>query len=221
MVREGRGGGSRFSVFALIAIVVFLLSAGAAAGVFLYQRALVSKIADYNDRLVRAKNAFEIEFVDEVGTVARRIDAAKGILASHTALSPVFELLEQETLTTVRFTNFDFSFDSEGRGTITLDGEAAGFNALALQSDAFGEMEDLENPEFFDVSLDQSGNVSFTFSAGIRPELLSYRNTLSEESPPDSSSEPDGASPEREAASDGFDAGADVPIPDLDLGEDL
>lgn len=214
----------KLSIFGLIAVILFLISIGSAAAVFLYHRALEGRIAEYNNRLVRAKNAFEIEFVDEVVVLARRIDAAKAVLASHRALTPVFGILEQETLGTVRFTNFEFSLGADGSGTISLEGEAVGFNALALQSDAFGGRKEFDNPIFEDVDLEDSGNILFSFSAGIRPGVLSYQSTL----PPPPEPAVDDSAPEDVPAAAPVsgapaDDGADVPDLDLDLdlGDEL
>lgn len=167
------------SIFTLISIIIFIISLASAAGVFLYQRYLVGQIADMNSRLAKAKNAFEPSFVTTVTNLSNRIAAAKKILDAHTVVSPLFDLLAGETLQNVRFDNFSYQLSDAGASTISMSGQAKSFNAVALQSDVFGQDKRLKNPVFSDLNLDQSGNVIFKFTATVDASYLSYRKNLS------------------------------------------
>lgn len=169
---------ARVSVFFSLSVVVFALSLIAAGGAFFYQRILASRLTKMNDDLVAARAAFKPAFIAELQRMDYRIQAAKTLLAGHRAVSPLFSLLERETLATVRFTKFDFSELPEGGVRLALAGEAASFNAVALQSDVFAKDGTFINPIFADFDVDKSGNVHFGFTATVASEFALYRSHL-------------------------------------------
>lgn len=169
---------ARVSVFFSLSVVAFALSLIAAGGVFAYQKVLAKRLTKMNDDLVAARAAFEPAFIAELQRMDERIEAAKKLLAGHRAVSPLFALLERETLATVRFTKFDFSELPEGGVRLALTGEAASFNAVALQSDVFVKDGNFANPIFADFDVDKSGNVHFSFTTTVAPEFSLYRAHL-------------------------------------------
>lgn len=161
------------SVFLLISLVVFILTLAAAGGVYTYQRILVSRIDGVNAQLVKAKNSFEPSFIESVNTLYRRIESAKKIIGSHIVISPLFELLEDETLATVRFDGLNYELRETG-ATVRLSGEGKSFSSVALQSDIFGQNKAFKSPVFSDLNPNQSGNIVFKFSAVLDPKLITY-----------------------------------------------
>lgn len=167
---------SNVSVFLLISIIVFLIVSGLSVGMFFYHGILVTQIVDKNEQLVRAKDAFEVTFIEDVVKLSRRIDASKELLNQHTALTPLLRLLEDRTLATVRFTNFSFNAKDGQEAVLTLKGEARSFNSVALQSDVFAQEKSFQDQVFSNFNLDQSGNVTFQFKTMVSPKFLLYRN---------------------------------------------
>ncbi|TSC55977.1 MAG: Uncharacterized protein Greene041679_549 [Parcubacteria group bacterium Greene0416_79] len=175
MMAPHMGGRSRtVSWFGIISIFVFLAAAALAGAVFFYQRYLVGEIAGMDAKLVETRRSFEPEFVDVAERLNRRILSAKALLSAHRSLSPLFDLLEKKTLTSVRFQNFSFSAEKEGVTLLSMTGQAKSFNAVALQSDIFGEEHYFKNPVFSNFNLNEQGDVLFQFKAEIDPGLLGY-----------------------------------------------
>lgn len=171
--------GDSVSVFMVISVVVFVLSLGAALGVFAYKKILITRIAEMDETLVRAKNAFEPDFVLKLSRFDKRVSASRELLSSHGALSSLFTLLENDTLATVRFDSFSFTTSGAGEGgALAMTGRAKNFSSIALQSDVFGEERFIKNPVFSDLNPDQSGNIAFRFSATVDKPLLSFKNAL-------------------------------------------
>lgn len=169
---------ARVSVFFTLSVAVFVLSLLAAGGVFFYQKVLANRLVKMNNDLVAARAAFEPAFIEELQRMDIRLETAKSLLAQHRAVSPIFALLERETLATVRFTKFSFSEAQEGGVHLALAGEAASFNAVALQSDVFAKNGSFLNSVFSDFDVDKSGTVHFSFVATIAPEFALYRSHL-------------------------------------------
>lgn len=169
---------ARISVFFIVSAGAFVLSLLAAASVFFYQKVLANRLVKMNNDLVAARAAFEPAFIEELQRMDIRLETAKSLLAQHRAVSPLFALLERETLATVRFTKFSFSEAQEGGVRLALAGEAASFNAVALQSDIFAKNGSFLNPAFSDFDVDKSGIVHFSFAATVAPEFALYRSHL-------------------------------------------
>ncbi len=176
---------ARVGVFFALSAGVFALSLLAAGGAFAYQKILAARVAKMNDDLVAVRVAFEPAFIEELRRMDVRLAAAREITSGHRAVSPVFALLERDTLATVRFTKFSFSEVQEEGLRVVLEGEAASFNAVALQSDAFSKNGTFLNPVFSDFAVDKSGTVHFSFVATLAPEFALYRSHLaSAKTPP-------------------------------------
>lgn len=219
---------ARASVFLLLSTGLFILSLLAAGGAFAYQKVLANRLTKMNNDLVAARAAFEPAFIEELRRMDIRIETAKTVLAGHRAISPLFSLLEKETLATVRFTKFSFSENqNEGGVRLSLAGEAAGFNSIALQSDMFAKNGNFLNPVFSDFDVDKSGVVHFGFAATLTPEFVLYRSHLANEKKPAAQSAAAGAIPTRAQVASSTTPASSVPVSaptpagDVEFGDDI
>lgn len=167
------------SFFTVIALATFFVAIAGSLGVFFYERYLNQNIAAADADLVRAQGAFDPNAIKTMIRLDSRLTAAKGLLSSHTALSPLFDIIGRSTLKrSIRFKTLDVS-NTDGKIALTMKGQATGFTAIALQSDSFGKDKRLKNPLLSDLALDQNGAVSFTFTASLDPSVLSYKSVQS------------------------------------------
>src|SRR3989338_853266 len=110
------------SIFLIISVVLFILTLAAAGGIFAYKRMLIGNIGDMNKRLAQAKNSFEPESIEQWNRLNKRIEAARKLLVAHTTISPIFELLENNTLATVKFDSLTYDLKDNGTSYVTLLG---------------------------------------------------------------------------------------------------
>ncbi len=170
MQRASRGSG----FMGVIAFLIFAVALLGSIGVYGYQKFLESRIAKMGSDLEAARQSLEADALNQVMRLNSRIESTQKIVDSHTAMSPLFDFLEINTVKTVRFTNF--SFDQKGNGLkLALRGEARGYTALALQADLFNKSKYIRNPVFTDLRLDEKGNVAFSFTADLDNSLISYK----------------------------------------------
>lgn len=178
-ISAGGGGGRRSTrLFPIVAVGLFIIVALLAGAVFFYRGYLIRSISEMDSKLAAAKNVFEPEFINEAGRLHSRIEAAKGLFAAHSAPSLIFDLLEKKTLETVRFLDFSYDARNERETTLSMQGEARSFNAVALQSDVFGADPLFVNPIFSDFSLNEQGDVVFHFKTNLDTARLRYRETV-------------------------------------------
>lgn len=165
-------------LFSLASVIIFVSIIALAAGVFLYQQFLLRSIESMKQSLDRARAAFEPALLEELKRLDSRIETSKKLLETHTAMTPVFQLLETNTLRNIRFSTFKYSLGKGGVATLAMDGEARSFSAIALQADLLASRHDFKNPVFADLSPEEDGFVGFTFNGAIDQRLVLYGPTV-------------------------------------------
>lgn len=165
------------SILSFVANIIFALSVIAAVGVFGYKFYLNYSIESMAAELEAGKANLEQETVDEIRRLNNRILATEDLLDGHLVLTPLFNFLEASTLRNVRFTEFDYISNEKGLEVI-MKGESRGYSALALQAEIFQKNKDFLNPLFSDLTLDDEGNVVFTFRSQVSSTMLSYEREL-------------------------------------------
>ena len=166
-------------IFTVIAAFVFVAALAASAGVFFYERTLQAKIAADKTSLDAAKEAFDPTLYQGIIDLSRRIESVKAILASHTAITPLFANLQSAIIRTVRMDSMTLTLSDPQKLAITFAGQANDFQSIAYQSDVMAQVALIHTPLFSNFALDPSGKVLFSFAATIDPRLVSYLRNLS------------------------------------------
>ncbi|MFA5838906.1 MAG: hypothetical protein WC849_03140 [Candidatus Paceibacterota bacterium] len=175
---EANKKSSKVSLFLLVSIIIFIVSLVLAGGVYFLSEYKAKAIKDKIDSLERAKGSFEPALIEQLSNLDVRINSAQKVLDGHISVSSFFKLLEQTTLKTVRFNEFEFTQRGDGSFFVTMRGEADSYSSVALQSDMFAGNKYVQEPIFSGFKLNSKGNVLFDFSAAIDKSLILYENNL-------------------------------------------
>jgi len=183
-IMQAKRAKSGISFFLLISIIIFLVSLGLGAWVFLEKNYLIQQITSEQATITTNKTGLvsDSNTVESIIDLDNRINVGKQLLDSHVAISPIFAFLQQVTLQNVRFNSFTFSAaskDSNGNTIvgIQLAGVAQNWESVASQADEFDLPEwknIISNPKISNFGLNADGSVSFIFAASINPSFLSY-----------------------------------------------
>jgi hypothetical protein len=160
-----------------ISVTVFILMVLTAATVFLYKRYLNTQVNEMAVALDREKGSLEKDIIKELSLVSKKIESAKKILDKHVILTPLFELLEQNTLGNVAFEKLSIAQKKDG-WFLEMSGEANSFTTVALQSDAFGNNKNMSDVVFSGLGAGLEGGVVFDVSILVNERFFSYRNSL-------------------------------------------
>lgn len=162
-------------LFTLLSVAVFIVVVATIVLLFLYRQTLIVQNAELEQSLNTYKAKIKQPIVSEVITINRRLEAANNRLNKHVAVSGVFELLSKHTLQDVRWSNFSFEISDTGVATLTMNGQARTFSAVALQMDGISsDKENFKNPLVSDIRLDQNGNPMFTFKSELSEKAVLY-----------------------------------------------
>ena len=174
------------SLFLVISIVIFLVTLGIAAYVFLENKLLIQQITTEQQTISSNKTGLvtDATTIQDLVELNNRINVANQLLSAHVAVTPIFDFLQQVTLKNVRFNDFSFSGatkDPSGNSAVAIQmtGQAKDFETVALQADAFGDPQwknIIKEPKISNFNLNADGSVSFSFTGFISTDFLNYEN---------------------------------------------
>lgn len=172
----------------IIGVAIFVLTILAFGGLYWYEGVLTKGNEAKRLQIEEAIKNFEPELTKQLTVLKTRIDYGKQLLSNHIAFSSVLGLLESSTAVTVRFTEMSFNVTSDlatrqQKMDISLKGEAQGYSSVAFQSDLFSKNENIKNPIFSDLNLNEKGLVGFSVKADVVPTSVLYKKTLPENAP--------------------------------------
>lgn len=159
----------------VISGVLLVAAIVGAIGMVAFEAYTKASIENKRASLDRARAAFQPATIKELARLDTRLTVGAALLGAHTAPSILLDALERETLASVRFKDFSLSEATPGRLTIAMAGEAKSFNAVALQSDAFGALPIFSEVIFSNLNINETGTVVFEFSAVVDIGEIAYR----------------------------------------------
>lgn len=170
--------GPSVGLFFIIAVIIFVVSIVSSIGVISYKKVLEKSLDSKAISLERAREAFDPNLIKEFSRLNQRIELSASLLNNHISITPLFALLEELTLKNVKFNTFEFSVRDSGQIELTMDGQAANYATVVLQSDVFSENRFLKNQIFSNINLDNSGNIGFSFNTRVDSDLVSFKNSV-------------------------------------------
>jgi len=177
----GEGMGSRVktpvSLLFVSAVIVTLVAVVGSGLLFGYKYLVQQQITQKQNELVEKEKSFDYASMNEIVRIDKKIKAAEGLINSHTAVSNLFSLLQENTLRNLRFTSFDFSYLAKDKIVVTMSGEARSFGVVAKQAEAFSMItgnKAFSDSIFSDLNVNERGNVVFSFLTTVNPLTVSY-----------------------------------------------
>lgn len=174
----------RSGTVGLLSLITFVIVIGtglAFAGVYLYQKQLVSQKAKLEQSIGEARDGIGTEFVSDMKRLDARISGVKELIKNHIVVSPIFEALESTTLHSVQYRDFDYSIKADPVSktsslVVELTGTAKNYATIALQSDAFSNNRLIKNPVFSNLTVDdKSRTINFRLTFSVDIDDLSYQ----------------------------------------------
>lgn len=169
------------NIFSVIATAFLLVTIITSGGLYFYKRVLTSQISQADSDINAARKALEVGKIQDLIDANSKIKSAKQLLEKHVAVSRLVTLLETLTLKNIHFNKLTYT--NNGKLLLSLPGEAQSYNALIEQQKVFSNNEFMKNPTFSSYALLENGKVSFDFSTGLVPDLVSYKKSIEPEPP--------------------------------------
>ncbi|HLP86812.1 MAG TPA: hypothetical protein VK153_02985 [Candidatus Paceibacterota bacterium] len=170
------------SLFSIISIFLFIFSILLSGGLFLYKIYLTGQQETLSSTLLKTRESFEKDTIDELELFNKRTEATKTILSKHIVLSPLFSLLGEITIPSVQYTKFEHQTNEKGF-YVEIEGIARDYRSIALQADMFNTQKGryFKNVLFSNLMKDKSNNITFNLKFNVDPAILSYENSIKAE----------------------------------------
>lgn len=167
----------------LVSLIIFGASLVLFAGAYGYHYILSNEInrdcvvnSDEGCGLIatleKNKRDLEIDRIIGFSRLDAKMKTASSIIAEHRTLIEFFNLLQNETIETIRYTKLDYSIDG-----VNIEGLARGYEDVAVQAKVLGESELVTDASFSGLGLDKAGNVVFKLALKVNPDVFNYEKT--------------------------------------------
>jgi hypothetical protein len=180
----GASHASSTNFFLLIALVIFVVTAGAAGFFLVNYHLTLRQIASYDDNIRKNRAQYDESFINEASRLATRISVATKLLQQHLAVSELFLLLEKNTSIEVSLETLEYVRDPDGTLRMNATGVATGYPVIVAQSDAYGDTTYIRDLIFTGLNRNADDLVEFELSAKIDPLLLSFERAISQRAAP-------------------------------------
>lgn len=164
------------SVIGLFPVSIFLLAVSLIAwgGTYFYNKTLNKQLDELSQSVQRAELGVSADVMEELKSMVDKIETGKKLLAEHRTILPVFSLIGEATLQSIRYYSFNYEF-SDGGPVILMGGVAKSYSSLALQAKSFDEVAGIDGYEISNINLTSDGDVTFTVSLRLNPSLVLNR----------------------------------------------
>lgn len=180
----------RSSIVMMVATIIFAGSLVGAGGSYAWNSFLIGEQERYKADLEKRESGFQLDEIRRLKELNVQINTIRQLMASHVAVSQLFEPIGRLTAEKVRFLNLDFSTNNTtGTGgtseaKINMNGSGKDLLTVAFQAQVLRELDKYDlrnvvrNPVLADPTENEKSDVSFRFSATMNPEKLLYSRTI-------------------------------------------
>jgi hypothetical protein len=160
------------NLFLIAALFIGGLAVIAAIGTYLYDRYLLHTVEAKAEELAIAQQSVDQEQVEEFVRLRDRLVYGETLLDNHVAVSKVLDVLEAQTLQTVRYTSLDLAVADDHTAQLEIEGTARNFNSLAAQSNSFASEKGIRRAIFSGIEVNENNTVNFILTAELDSQLL-------------------------------------------------
>lgn len=166
------------SIAAISSIIIFFVIGSVFAGLSYYKSLLdddiANKIATIKDAQAKINQSPAIKQAKEFN---QRATLTKQLLDSHIAITPVFDFLNKNAVSSIKYDSFTFRQEEKSE-YVEIKGEAPSYASLVNQLDVIkSKNKELASYSIKDVLLTEFGSVKFTLKITFVPGYLSYTNS--------------------------------------------
>ncbi len=160
--------------FGWVALLFFILSLLLSGALFAYKTILSRNIASLKNELELKESSIDYKTIETMATFSNQLKGAKDVLARHIIVSSFLEILNDSTPSTVRFTDFLYNIDQEGRVFVVMPGEAKDYSSIALLDRELKKSKYLKEVNFGQLD-SRKGMVAFELNVSVDPSIAAYK----------------------------------------------
>lgn len=158
----------------VISIVILFISVVLLGGSYFYKQLLEKRVVTLDESVKVERKNLDQSTILSFQRLDHKLRIAENLINKHISILPLFTLLEDLTLPTVRYTNFSYTAKA-----VSITGQATSYEDIAVQTKVFSsEKTRIQSFIFSDLNLDPQGNVSFKLTIVPETGITAYAKTL-------------------------------------------
>lgn len=170
-------------LMSLIAIVVLLATLLSSAGIFLFEKQLISRKEMKEQRKAEAEKDLGGDFIARMKVFDNRIVSIKTLIQNHIVVTPIFKALQEFTLRSVQYNNFSYlivtNSSKQDMVRVLMKGSAKSYETIALQSDEFAKSKIIKDAVFSGLTLEEKkGVINFDLTFNVDMKDVSYQSFI-------------------------------------------
>lgn len=174
------GGGKTTSISMVVSVFILVVMLLAFGGLYVYKNFYLLKNKEtLSANLFKIRDSFNKDTITELEIFDKRTSIAKQILDGHVVLSPLFEKINELTLSSIQYTKFEHKISND-LFIVNMSGIARDYKSIAIQADIFNadKGQAFKDVIFSNLTKDKNNFVTFDVEFSVDPSLLSYSNNI-------------------------------------------
>lgn len=161
-----------------VSLIIFIISIAIGGGVYLYKSYLEKQVTDLVSQLEILQRNIDPNVIKEFTIMDKRLKNSELLINQHAVVSPLFAVLRNTTLPTIRYSKLDISFNDSRDLEVTMSGESDGYRSIALQSQALAKNANLKNTIFSNFVVTPKGRVAFDVAFTVPTTDLAFTKNI-------------------------------------------
>jgi hypothetical protein len=181
IVNNGNTSGPKgaTSIFMVGSVFIIFITGLIAGGLYFYKDYLQKNKDQLYSSLLKIKDSFNENTIAELGAYDKKSTVAKQVLDNHLVLSPLFQAINDYTLSTIQYTKFDHTSANDIL-SVKMSGNAHDYKSIALQADVYtkNKPDIFNNLVFSNLTKDKNNFVTFDVDFTVDKKALLYSGNI-------------------------------------------
>lgn len=158
------------TIFEKALVVVLICSIAAWGGGIYYKKFLESSLNNLTTQIEEIESQRDKDLEGKIYLAGQRLGTLKNVVNSHLYWTKVFTKLENRTVPTVWFSDFN----ARSLGEMSLSGFTSNLLTLARQFVSFSEDQSIKEVSLSSIGKGEAGEINFSFELTFDPKTLIY-----------------------------------------------
>ncbi len=174
------GKKSTASISIIVTISLMIIMGLATGGLYFYRGYLQNSKDQLSANLSKVRESFDKNTILELEMYDKKTSVARQILDSHIVVTPIFDVINELTLSSIQYTRFNQERKTDNSFIVRMSGIAKDYKSIALQADVFNTErgQAFRDLIFSNLTKDKNNYVTFDLEFSVDPALLSYLGSL-------------------------------------------
>lgn len=158
----------------VVIVSVFIFSVILAVGMYFYKNIISGDISSFQLQLASSAETIDKKTINELVVFNEKLRQVQSLVWKHKVISGFMSSLSSSTVSSIAFSEFNYSNITSENPKITMKGRAPSYGSIALQEKVFSQNKYWKDVVFSELSLSEEGLVTFAVTVEVDPQIVVY-----------------------------------------------